>query len=110
MFEAGLGGALISDANAGIPQGPIEYESDEWLDLVDSHYLPLDSVTDSVTAPVIDSVYYPFLMYIEALEPYSIKTEFILLLICRSSDRQIFWSTRSMLQQKGPSCGDAQRA
>ena len=34
MFEAGLGGALISDANADIPQGPIEYESDEWLDLL----------------------------------------------------------------------------
>ena len=34
MFEAELGGAIISDANAGIPQGPIEYESDEWLDLL----------------------------------------------------------------------------
>ena len=34
MFEVGLSGALISDANAGIPQGPIEYESDEWLDLL----------------------------------------------------------------------------
>ena len=34
MLEAGLGGALISDVNAGIPQGRIEYESDKWLDLL----------------------------------------------------------------------------
>lgn len=34
MFEAGLGGAPISDVNAGIPQGSIGYESDEWLDLL----------------------------------------------------------------------------
>ncbi|OCK88316.1 glycoside hydrolase family 106 protein [Cenococcum geophilum 1.58] len=34
MFEAGLGGAPISDVYAGIPQGSIEYESDEWLDLL----------------------------------------------------------------------------
>jgi len=34
MFEAGLGGALFSDVNAGIRQGLIEYESDEWLNVL----------------------------------------------------------------------------
>ena len=34
--------------------------------------LPIDSVTDSVNDSVNDVVYYPFLMYIEALEPHSI--------------------------------------
>ncbi|KAK9414603.1 putative F5/8 type C domain-containing protein [Seiridium unicorne] len=34
MVDAGYGGALILDVNAGIPQGDILYGSDEWLDLL----------------------------------------------------------------------------
>ena len=37
-------------------------------------YLPLDSITDSVT----DLVYHPFLIYIEALQPHSIDKVLIL--------------------------------
>ncbi|GAB7354325.1 hypothetical protein MBLNU459_g4839t1 [Dothideomycetes sp. NU459] len=34
LYAAGHGGALIYDVNAGIPRGPVDYNSDEWLDLL----------------------------------------------------------------------------
>jgi hypothetical protein len=34
MAEAGHGGALIKDVQAGLPEGPVTYGSREWLDLV----------------------------------------------------------------------------
>ncbi|KAI8682185.1 hypothetical protein NCS55_00473300 [Fusarium keratoplasticum] len=34
MAEAGFGGALIKDVQAGLPEGPVTYGSPEWLDLV----------------------------------------------------------------------------
>ncbi|KAI8722856.1 hypothetical protein NCS52_00430700 [Fusarium sp. LHS14.1] len=34
MAEAGHGGALIKDVQAGLPEGPVTYASREWLDLV----------------------------------------------------------------------------
>lgn len=32
--RSGIGGVYITDANAGLPKGDVEYNSDEWLDLV----------------------------------------------------------------------------
>lgn len=34
MAGAGFGGAIVSDVNAGIPRGDVDYGSDEWLSLL----------------------------------------------------------------------------
>jgi hypothetical protein len=34
LYDSGYGGVMMSDVNSGIPAGPIEQGSDEWLDLV----------------------------------------------------------------------------
>lgn len=34
LYNYGYGGALQYDVNAGIPKGPVEFNSDEWLDLL----------------------------------------------------------------------------
>lgn len=34
LYSSGYGGVLQYDVNAGIPKGPVEFNSDEWLDLL----------------------------------------------------------------------------
>lgn len=34
MYKSGYGGVLQSDVQAGIPRGPVDYVSDEWLELL----------------------------------------------------------------------------
>ncbi|CZR65587.1 uncharacterized protein PAC_15487 [Phialocephala subalpina] len=34
LYNSGYGGVLMYDVNAGIPKGPVEFNSDEWLDLL----------------------------------------------------------------------------